>query len=68
MTSDADATVRATVRDLLRWRKHSHQRRLDHAEASADEIARYARSRTPPDLDAFCILRRPLEPAPPDLR
>jgi len=68
MNSDADATVRATVWDLLRWQRHSHQRRLDDAETSADEIARYARSRTPPDLNALCILRRPLDPAPPDQR
>ncbi|GII57263.1 hypothetical protein Pth03_56520 [Planotetraspora thailandica] len=58
MTTDVDATVRAEVWDLLRWQRHKHQRRLDNAEAIADDVARYARSCTPPDLNALGVLRR----------
>lgn len=57
MTTDANATVRGTAWGLLRSR-HKHQPRLDNAEAIADEIARHARSRIPPDLEALDSLRR----------
>ncbi|WP_433041902.1 hypothetical protein [Dactylosporangium sp. CS-033363] len=46
MTSDPDATVRARVCRLL------------SLDASVDAIEAYARSQTPPDLDALSALRR----------
>jgi hypothetical protein len=58
MTSDVDATVRAAVWDLLRWRRHRDGRRLDHEETIADDIARYARSCIPLGLEALSVLRR----------
>ena len=58
MAADADATVRATLWDLLRWRRYRHQRRLGDAEAISDEITRYARACTPLDLEALSILGR----------
>jgi hypothetical protein len=62
MTTDADATVRATLWDLLRRDRHRHPSRLDDADADADavaeDIARYARSCTPLDLEALSILHR----------
>jgi hypothetical protein len=58
MAADADAFVRATLWDLLKWDRHGRRRRLDDAEAIAGEIARYARACTPPDLEALSILRR----------
>ncbi len=58
MTTDTDATVRAELLAVLRRKGDNHQRRLDDAEAIADDIARYARSCTPPDLTALSVLRR----------
>ncbi|MBB6555879.1 hypothetical protein [Nonomuraea rubra] len=58
MVGDAHPTVRAVVWDLLRWQRHRHGRPLDDAEAIADDIARYARSYVPPDLEALGILGR----------
>jgi hypothetical protein len=58
MTTDVDAAVRAGMWNLLRWNEHRFRRRLDDAEAVADDIERYARSRTPPDLGALRALRR----------
>ncbi|GAA2404548.1 hypothetical protein GCM10010191_10350 [Actinomadura vinacea] len=58
MTTDVHATVRAVLWDLLRWQRHQHQRRLNNAEAIADDVAQYARSCTPPDLEALSVLRR----------
>jgi hypothetical protein len=58
MAADADAFVRATLWDLLKWDRYRHQRRLDDAEAIAGEIARHARACTPLDLEALGILRR----------
>ena len=55
MTTDADATVRATVWDLLRWKVPD--RPLADADGLADRIAAYARSSAPPDLTALGILR-----------
>jgi hypothetical protein len=56
MTSDASATVRATAFDCLRSRKRKDGRALANAEAIADEIARYARSCTPPGLKTLAML------------
>ena len=56
MTSDVSATVRATAFDYLRSRKRKDGRALADAEAIADEIARYARSCTPPDLETLAML------------
>jgi len=56
MTRDANATVRATAFDCLRSRKRKDGRALANAEAIADEIARYARSCTPPGLEALAML------------
>src|SRR5262249_25660980 len=58
MASDASAAVRATARGLLRSRQHKRQPRLDEDGAIADEIAAYARSCTPPDLEALDQLFR----------
>ncbi|MEV0136629.1 hypothetical protein AB0H83_50425 [Dactylosporangium sp. NPDC050688] len=58
MTTDIDATVRAELLGMLKRKGDKHQRRLDDAEAIADDIARYARSCTPPDLTALSDLRR----------
>jgi hypothetical protein len=58
MATDQDATVRAELWDLLRWNRYGLQRGLDNAEEAADDIARYARSRTPLDLRALDQLRR----------
>ena len=58
MTTDASASVRVTAWYSLRSRRHQHQRRLDDAGAVADEIAAYARSCTPPDLEALDRLFR----------
>jgi hypothetical protein len=58
MAADADATVRATLWDLLKWGRYRHQRRLGDAEAISDEITRYARACTPLDLEALSILGR----------
>lgn len=58
VTTDGDAAVRASLWDLLKWRRHKHERRLDDVEPMADDIARHARSCTPPDLDALDVLRR----------
>jgi hypothetical protein len=58
MTTDVNATVRAMLWKALGWRGRMHQRKLDDADAIADEIARYARSCTPLDLEALSILRR----------
>ena len=58
MTTDPDATVRAELWDLLRWKRHGLQRVLDDAEDAADDIARYARSCTPVDISALDQLRR----------
>jgi hypothetical protein len=58
MATDVDPTVRAELWDLLKWRRHKHQRRLDDAEAIADDIARYARSCTPAGLEALGVLGR----------
>lgn len=58
MTADADAGVRAHVWDALRWQRHRHgERPLDDADAIADDIARYARTRTPRDLAALDVMR-----------
>ncbi len=56
MTSDVSATVRATAFDCLRSRKRKDGRALANAEAIADEIARYARSCTPPGLETLARL------------
>jgi len=56
MTCDVSATVRAAAFDCLRHRKHKDGRALANAEAIADEIARYARSCSPPDLEALTSL------------
>jgi len=58
MTADASAAVRATAWGLLRSRKHERQPRLDDSGEIADEIAAYARSRTPLDLKALLWLCR----------
>lgn len=58
MTTDPSAAVRATAHDLLRSRQHKHQPRPDDAGAVEDEIAAYARSRTPLDLEALRNLGR----------
>jgi hypothetical protein len=58
MSTDVNATVRATLWEALGRRGRMHQRRLDDADAIADEIARCARSCTPLDLEALSILRR----------
>jgi hypothetical protein len=58
MTGDADPIVRADLWDLLRWQRHNLQRPLDNAEAIADDIARYARSCTPPGLKVLGVLHK----------
>jgi hypothetical protein len=58
MTTDLDATVRATAWDLLRCRRHGDGRKMDDAEVIAQDIARYARSCNPPGLEAPSVLRR----------
>jgi hypothetical protein len=58
MATDPDATVRAAMWDLLRWNRYGLQRGLDNAEEAADDIAWYARSRTPLDLRALDQLGR----------
>lgn len=58
MTTDADATVRAALWDVLKWDRHKHRRSLDGADAIAEDIARYARSCAPLDLEALSILHR----------
>lgn len=58
MTADVDATVRAWIWGLLSREGNKRQRRLDDAEALADDVARYARSCTPPDLQALGTLHR----------
>jgi hypothetical protein len=50
--------VRAKARGLLRSRRHERPPRLDSTGEIADEIARYARACTPPDLDALATLRK----------
>jgi hypothetical protein len=44
--------VRAELWDLLRREPHEQARRLDDAEVIANDIAQYARSCTPPGLEA----------------
>ncbi|MFV2172629.1 hypothetical protein [Actinomadura sp. LOL_011] len=56
MTTDTDPTVRAELWDQLRWERHKHRRSLTDAEATADDIAQYARSSTPRDLNALATL------------
>ncbi|GAA1536538.1 hypothetical protein GCM10009827_063920 [Dactylosporangium maewongense] len=58
VSSDEDAGVRAQLLFLLQWPPRDRYRRLDNAEAAADAIARYARSRPRPDLRALAELRR----------
>jgi len=58
MTNDASAAVRAMARAVLRSWTHERQPRLHDAGEIADEIAAYARSRTPPDLEALNLLGR----------
>jgi hypothetical protein len=58
MTTDPDATVRAELWGLLRWKRYGLQRVLDDAEDAADDIARYVRSCTPVDIRALDHLRR----------
>lgn len=57
MTGDVrSATVRAAAFDCLRTRMHNDGQGWASIEAIADEIARYARSCTPPDLEALAML------------
>jgi hypothetical protein len=56
MAGDVSATVRATAFDCLRSRKRRDGRALANAGPIADEIARYARSCTPPGLEALAML------------
>ncbi|MFB4317734.1 hypothetical protein [Actinomadura sp. 21ATH] len=58
MTADVDPAVRAKMWELLRWPRHQDRHPLAGAETIADDIARYARARTPPALDALALLRR----------
>lgn len=58
MTTDTDPTVRAELLHGLTWQGRNRQRRPEPAEAAADEVARYARSCTPPGLKALATLRR----------
>jgi hypothetical protein len=58
MTCDVSATVRAAAFGCLRARKRKDGRALANAELIADEIARYARSCTPPDLEALAMLSK----------
>lgn len=62
MAADDSATVRATLWDLLKWRRYKYRHRqhrgLRDAEAAADDIAGYARSRVPLDIEALSILGR----------
>ena len=53
MAADVSAAVRATALYLLRSRKHGQQPSPADVEAARDEIARYARSRAPLDLEAL---------------
>ena len=56
MTSDVSATVRAAAFDCLGSRKRKDGDVLANGEATADEIARYARSCTPPSLETLAML------------
>lgn len=58
MTADADADVRASMWLLLDGARNKHRRRFGDAEEIADDIERYARSCTPPDLRALGALKR----------
>jgi hypothetical protein len=58
MTSDVDAVVRAAAWDHLRCRWHREGRGGGDAEAIAQDIARYARSRVPVSLEALSFLDR----------
>ncbi|MFD0857005.1 HEAT repeat domain-containing protein [Actinomadura adrarensis] len=58
MTSDPDPTVRAQCWGLLGPGRPNRTRELENPDAIADEIAHYARSRTPPDLGALSSLRK----------
>jgi hypothetical protein len=57
VSTDAEPTVRAELLCELTLRRRSH-RRPTPAEVAADEIARYARSCSPPGLKALDLLRR----------
>ena len=56
MTGDVSAAVRATAFDCLRSREREDGGALANAEAIAEEIARYARSCTPPGLETLSRL------------
>lgn len=56
MTSDVSATVRAAAFDCLGSRKREDGGALANSEAIADQIARYARTCTPPGLETLTML------------
>lgn len=58
MADDADPTLRAKLLDHLGWWTLDRKHQPEAFKKAADAVARYARSCTPPGLEALATLRR----------